>query len=97
MNEFQPGMLALVIGCTKDAIDVGKIVTLERFLLEGDTTPDGGWAMSDLWLATGNNLHRFKEGSTVCGDYGLYRSKNLLPIRPLSDPLHEKQQQELHA
>lgn len=97
MSELQPGMLALVIGCTKFPTDVGKIVKLDRFLNAGDATPDNGYATKDLWLAIGENLHRVQEGNLVADDYGLSMSKHLLPIKPEADPLEIKVNQELHA
>jgi len=90
-------MLALVTGCTKTPVDVGKIVTLDKFLRRGEHTPDSGYAIIDLWLARGENLHRVREGNIVSADYGLYRSNHLLPIKPESDPLNVTHKEELHA
>lgn len=97
MSELQPGMLALVIGCTSNPIDVGKIVTLDSFLEEGCATPDGGYTKRALWLANGDGLHRMVDGSLVSSKYGLYKAKNLLPIKPEADPLDVTHKEELHA
>lgn len=97
MSELQAGMLALVMGCTSNPIDVGKIVRLDSFLEEGDATPDGGYTNRALWLATGDGLHRMVDGSLVMSKYGLYRTKHLIPVRPEQDPLDVTNKEELHA
>jgi len=97
MSELQVGGLALVIGCTSNPIDVGKIVQLDSFLEEGDETPDGGFTKRALWLATGDVLHRMVDGYLVTSKYGLYQTKNLIPIRPEQDPLDVTHKEELHA
>lgn len=97
MSEFKPGMLALVIGCTKNPIDIGKIVRIDSFLNKGDETLDGGFSNRDLWLATGDGLHRMVDGNLVSSKYGLYQAKNLIPVRPQQDPLDVTHKEELHA
>lgn len=97
MSELQAGMLALVVGCTKYDIDVGKIVKLDRYLRAGEHTPCNGCLTKDLWLATGENLHRIMGGKIVQADYGLYMTENLLPIKPEADPLDATHKEELHA
>ena len=97
MSELQPGMLALVTGCSKYPVDIGKVVTLDRFLNKGDHTPDNGYAVKDLWMATGENLHRVRDGNLAKSDFGLYLSSHLLPIKPEADPLDVTHKEELHA
>jgi hypothetical protein len=96
MNELQPGMLALVIGCRNVEINVGKIVTLERFVPSGQIAFDGPTAR-DLWVIGGEGIGYTVGRRVIVGNQGLSQAKYLLPIKPEADPLHEKQQQELHA
>lgn len=96
MSELQPGMLALVIGCRNVEINLGKIVTLERFVKEGQIVFDGP-AMRDLWVISGEGVGYFVGGRVVISEKGLASPKHLMPIKPEADPLEQKQQQELHA
>ena len=97
MSELQAGMLAFVVGCTKYDVDIGKIVKLDRHLRAGEGTPDNGYATKDLWLATGENLHRVRDGNIISADYGLYMAEHLLPIKPESELLDVTHKEELHA
>ena len=96
MNELQPGMLALVIGYRNVAQNLGKIVTLERFVKKGQRAIEGN-ASKDLWVITGDGVGYTFGGNVIIGSKGLSESKHLMPIRPEADPLEQKQQQELHA
>lgn len=96
MNELQPGMLALVIGCRNVEVNVGKIVTLERFVTTGQIAFTGP-VIRDLWIISGDGIGYTIGGKVVVGNQGLSAPQHLLPIRPESDPLDQKQQQELHA
>lgn len=96
MSELQPGMLALVIGCRNVEVNVGKIVTLERFVTTGQIVFNGP-VIRDLWIISGDGVGYTVGDKVVTGNQGLCSAKYLLPIKPEADPLHEKQQQELHA
>lgn len=96
MSELQPGMLALVIGCRNIDVNVGKIVKLERFAAVGQIGVCEP-VNRDVWVVSGEGVGYTVRGGIVVGNKGLCQSKHLLPIRPEQDPLHEKQQQELHA
>lgn len=86
MSELQPGMLAMVYGLVVDTEYNGLMVTLTM-----QVTPD--------------NIHDF--GKVDIGDWfvehggeeidGPFMPKNLLPIKPQSDPLDVTHKEELHA
>lgn len=99
MSDLQPGMLALVIGCRKNPSNIGKIVELVAFLETGEVHdgemfggPNASWKVKGEGL-TGANLR----GDTFPSHITYVQPSHLIPIKPEADPLHEKQQQELHA
>jgi len=83
MSKLQPGMLALVIAARyeKTQANIGKIVEVVSMM------PD------NKCMAKGQLINQ--DGKNVEGCRFL--RSHLLPIKPSADPLHEKQQQELHA
>jgi hypothetical protein len=99
MSELQPGMLALVVGCVRNPVNIGKTVTLSREAFDGDIGPDSMPYSGDrTWLITGESL--------VCVDvlgrerkssYSYAKSEHLMPIKPEADPLHVTHKEELHA
>ena len=85
MSELQPGMLALVYGLIVDTEFNGVMVVL-KYQITPDSLDDFEDSCIGEWVVE------------HCGeDEGTFNSRNLLPIKPEADPLHEKQQQELHA
>lgn len=99
MSELQPGMLALVIGCTRNPANIGKIVTADQKVTAGFVGPKGYRFSSDSgWLVRGSGLIKsISDGSMSPSDYCYIADEHLLPIKPEADPLDQKQQQELHA
>lgn len=97
MSELQPGMLALVVGADKCIENIGKIVQLSHFVKKGDPTPMR-MAGVDCWVAYGDDLYT---NATIQGlqkpGYGVFRSSDLLPIKPEADPLDVTHKEELHA
>lgn len=88
MSELQPGMLALIYGLVVDTEFNGMMVALSY-----QVTPENIGDFDDADIG---------DWVVECGgeEEGTFNQKNLLPIfwsRPEVDPLHEKQQQELHA
>lgn len=96
MSKLEPGMLALVIGCKNNPVNIGKSVTLEAFVKAGDRFVLGK-ARRDSWHVSGNGLSCLVGDEIVVGSDTLVASEHLLPIKPESDPLETKQEQELHA
>lgn len=96
MSELQPGMLALVIGFNKVCQNLGKIVELSHFVNKGELAIAGP-GKKDFWVIKGEGVGYTVGGEIIIGSVGLAEPKHLLPIRPQSDPLDQKQQQELHA
>lgn len=99
MSELQPGMLALVIGCRVDPSNIGKVVSLVKFMHPGDihdgemfAGPEAGWKIS-----SDNLVFLIAAGDRYFSDTSYARGSDLLPLPPLSDPLDQKQQQELHG
>lgn len=99
MIELQPGILALVIGCRRNAENIWKIVEIIALLDPGsahDGQMFGGPNMA--WKVKGEGLIGMnRRGDLYPSDHTYVQPPHLLPIRPEADPLHEKQQQELHA
>lgn len=101
MSELQAGMLALVIG-GEEIDNIGKTVCVIHSVKENDLLPCGNYSMTTGWVCDGEDLktNLYDEGvvvETTVDSWGLFDSAHLLPIPPLSDPLDQKQQQELHA
>ena len=84
MSELQPGMLALIVGAryAGTQINIGKMVEVVSIEPENQASVKGK-SITDQY------------GGLV--DQALCLRSHLLPIKPEADPLHEKQQQELHA
>ncbi len=98
MSELQPGMLALVIGFTNVPDNVGKVVTVNRYANTGDEGVGKAiYGGSGAWMVSGERLTLVHGSKKIIGDFAFIKAKHLIPIRPEADPLHEKQQQELHA
>lgn len=91
MSELQPGMLALVIGCTKDPVLVGCIVDIVEAIENRYPLPDKQY----VWDMKGYSLGDWIISSGM-GEF-VVSSTHLMPIKPEADPLDQKQQQELHA
>ena len=96
MSELQAGMLALVIGCRNVEVNVGKIVTLERFVTTGEIAFNGP-VIRDLWIISGDGIGYTVGGKVVVGNKGLSAPQHLLPIKPEADPLDVTHKEELHA
>jgi hypothetical protein len=99
MSELQAGMLAMIIGCTRTPVNIGKIVTLNRVVSKGEkhcqATYDGD---EQSWLVEGDGVI----ATNVLGDeyefgFTYVGSKHLMPIPPLADPLDVTHKEELHA
>ena len=96
MSELQPGMLALVTGYKNVAQNLGKIVTLDKFVSAGEIAIHGP-VRRDLWVISGNGVGYTFGGNIIIGSIGLSEARHLMPIKPEADPLEIKQHQELHA
>lgn len=101
MSELQAGMLALVI---KDEVseNLGKIVTVDRFVSDGDELPDKTTTLGSGWIVIGDGLlSELMEDGISCGlvpdDCAVYDACALLPLPPLADPLDVTHKEELHA
>ena len=103
-TELKPGMMALVIGGTTHFNNVGKTVELVKFIQEEERDSGGSKVRFACWEIKGKNLYSRMvhsiTGVTVSehhGDNGVAISKHLMPIKPQSDPLHTKEEQEVKA
>jgi hypothetical protein len=101
MSELQAGMLALVV---RDEVseNLGKIVTVDRFVNNGDELPDNTTTLGSGWLVIGDGLlSELMDGDVSCGlvpdDCAVYEPSALLPLPPLADPLDVTHKEELHA
>ncbi len=95
-GELVPGGLAMVIGCVKNPINIGKIVTTENLVMRGHISPDGIPYDDDMaWFCTAPDLFvmRNREKMVKTG-YSYTGADHLLPIHPSADPLEISQQQE---
>lgn len=99
MSKLQPGMLALVIGCRADPVLIGSLVTLIKMVEPGESFNDMTFiGKENCWMVEGDNLPSIKtDGSYLISKHSYVAPRHLLPIKPESDPLSKKQQQELHA
>lgn len=96
MSELQARMLALVIGCKNVEQNLGKIVTLDRFVKKGELAISGP-ALGDFWMISGDGVGYTAGGKVVIGNIGLSEPNHLLPIKPEADPLDVTHKEELHA
>jgi len=99
MSELQAGMLALVIGCNSNPVNIGKIVTLSHKVVKGDLSPSGiVYNGDDGWLITGDGLIAVNVfGAELARGYSYAKADQLLPIKPEADPLDVTHKEELHA
>lgn len=107
--RLEPGIKALVIGYNSNPYNLGKVVTLISFHKKGDLVPWCGdkslRCNDDLWLAEGEDLLKMSISSVTGalteakGTTGIFRSDQLMPIRPEEDPLEvtDKIKQEIEA
>ncbi len=91
-GELVPGGLAMIIGARYCPENIGKIVTLERYVTKGDmicgysVDADGWHIKGDLMSWTSRGAVKMRES--------LAMPAQLLPINPSADPLEITQQQE---
>lgn len=95
-TELKPGMMALVIGANRVSSNIGKIVTLDRFVSSGDFAICGE-TIRDLWIVNGDSVGYSSGGKIIIGSIGLCRPEHLMAIKPESDPLHTKEEQHASA
>lgn len=99
--NLEAGMLAMIIGSRNNPENVGKVVTLVRFLKEGEYLEEAdAIIMDDAWVVSGENIRCFME----CGEtgepivefnnFGAVVPYNLMPIRPEEDPLEVEAEEE---
>ena len=94
MSELKVGFLALVVGYKNVAQNLGKIVTLGRFVKKGEMAITGP-ATDDLWVIVGEGVGYTLGSEVVIGSEGLSAPNHLMPINPEQDPLEitEKEQE----
>lgn len=100
MGEIKPGCLALVVGCVRNPINIGKLVTVVEYAHCGHEALDGSFYGQDQggWYCTGDDLYCGKFfGPPVRGGYTYVDSCHLMPINPSADPLEQTQEQEQTA
>ena len=85
--KLEPGMMCLVIGYKSDPANVGKVVTLVEYVLEGSLNLSGNPYKSSAWVCYGKDLYSLSANTTVCRDKGLFLPEHLMPIRTEEDPL----------
>lgn len=54
MSRLQKGGLALIIGCSISTRNLGKVVTLDRYI--GEATFNDGDKWNDCWVVSGDDL-----------------------------------------
>lgn len=86
MSELQAGMLALVVGLSRDTEYNGIMV-----ILKYQVTPDNIEDFHDVEIGDWVVEH---QGEDI---FGTFMPKNLIPIRPEQDPLDVTHKEELHA
>jgi hypothetical protein len=93
-HEFKPGDLALIVGCVKSPINVGKSCTLKQFVGAGETIyfphECGGRSMLGVtntggrgWLVLGDTL--LSSQNPIFG-WSLVRPDHLLPLKGDEQP-----------
>lgn len=99
MSELQAGMLALIVGFSRNPHNVGKIVTVENKVVMGTPSYDGNGIFADPcgWLVTGEDLNLTKGLEIIKSNYCYVDESHLMPIKPEADPLDATHKEELHA
>lgn len=94
-NNFKPGDLALIVGCRKDPVDIGKCVELVEFMEPGAISewraPSHGKRVENctgfrVWLVASDALL----SSSGCHGYTLCQEKHLQPLRGNFAPEQQK-------
>jgi hypothetical protein len=91
-GELVPGGLAMVIRARNVPQNLGKTVTLSKFINKGDLVL-GGIADSDIWVFSGDDVGYKKGGAIILGKIGVARPGSLMPINPEADPLEQEHEQ----
>lgn len=97
--KLEPGIKALIIGYRHSPENLGKVVTLVKFLRKGEISPNKRPVAGDLWHVEGENLFQVVKGTftgkfekpTGGHSFTFVPPKHLLPIRPEEDPLDAKE------
>lgn len=95
-GELVPGGLAMVIGSRADSRNIGKVVTLEKFLPAGSEFK-AGRVRVDAWQVSGERLSYLRNGVREVSSIGVFAPEHLLPVKPSADPLEITQQQEFEV
>ncbi len=94
-GELVPGGLAMVIGAAYCPENIGKIVTLERYVTKGEMI--GGYEVGENgWHVSGDLISWTSFGAVRMKD-SLAMPENLMPINPSADHLKIARQHEVEA
>lgn len=100
--NLETGMLAMIIGSKYNPENIGKTVTLGRFLKAGDIIEEANSIlMEDSWVVYGENIRCYMEcrstGAPIIAynNFGAVTPHNLMPIRPEEDPLEVERKLEV--
>lgn len=98
MSELQAGMLALVVGYSRFPDNLGRVVTLDKFVTNGTPAEGGGrYDGRGSWLIRAENLTASKNDKPMKADFAYAAPNHLLPLPPMADPLDVTHKEELHA
>lgn len=100
-GELVPGGMAMVIGAGTCKGNIGREVTLERFIPPfSEAFHCDGYFEADhegLWIVGGESLERNTEGGILISDIAAHLPRHLMPIAPRPNPLEITQHQEQSA
>ena len=99
MSELQPGMLAMIVGCATTPVNIGKIVTLAKFISPGEMHKTSIYSGDGpCWVVEGDGIIATSiSGAEYNFGYSFVKRQYLMPIKPEADPLDVTNKEELHA
>ena len=101
-HHFKVGDLALIVGCNKNPVNIGRQVELALRVDHTDLFECSGitWQMQTpetTWIVKANNIIRAHGEALVDGEYTACLERHLRPLRGDFTPEEEREEQEIEA
>ncbi|HHM6046642.1 TPA: hypothetical protein ACRMOD_000372 [Pseudomonas aeruginosa] len=89
MSKFNPGDLAMIVGCMANPEDIGKVVELYQYVLRNEAfIVSGHYALSgdEGWIVTADNVI----DTTGVQGFVLVDERHLMPLKGDFQPEQQK-------
>lgn len=97
MSKFNPGDLALIVGAFSMTQNIGKVVELVQFVVDGELyiAPDGVTYRHQgvsCWVVVGEGVV-CRSSCEIFNDFGLHIEGHLMPLRGDFAPTESRQRE----